>query len=308
MKILNFLRSIRLWIMWVPAVLVLYWYYKTDPNGGAETLARLQWLAWIAVLVGPTYILRRALFPEARSRLIFAKAVESPTGAGLVAIALAIVTGALLLALSFRAGAVPVNALKYLPILKAEQTTYWEQMPHPATLAAQVEQETCASLTSKRCWNPTTELKTTREYGFGLGQLTITPRFNNFNEARKLDLSLRSWAWEDRYNPAKQLRTAILMNKANYQRLSYVPDPEERLAMSYSAYNGGFGGLASDRRLCALVKGCDANRWFGNVEKYSLKAKAAVKGYGQSFFQINRNYVIQIVAYRVTKYEVFFGA
>jgi membrane-bound lytic murein transglycosylase MltF len=42
------------------------------------------------------------------------------------------------------------------------------------------------------------------------------------------------------------------------------------------------------------TKGCDPEKWFGNVEKTSLKAKTAVKGYGQSFYQINRGYVRSI--------------
>jgi hypothetical protein len=40
------LRQCRLWIMWIAAAAVIGWYYLTDPDGGAETLARLQWLAW----------------------------------------------------------------------------------------------------------------------------------------------------------------------------------------------------------------------------------------------------------------------
>ena len=174
-------------------------------------------------------------------------------------------------------------------------------------MAAQVEQETCASLKSAKCWNPRAELKTSREYGFGLGQLTVTSRFDNFKEARKLDVSLRDWAWADRYDPGRQLRTMVLMDKAGFSRLSFIPDQHERLAMSFAGYNGGVGGVLSDRRVCAATKGCDPNRWFGHVEHTSLKAKTAAQGYGQSFFQINRGYVQNIMVVRRQKYALAMG-
>jgi len=78
--------------------------------------------------------------------------------------------------------------------------------------------------------------------------------------------------------------------------------PADRLAMAFAAYNGGGGGLASDRRACAGTHGCDPGKWFGNVERTSLKAKAAVPGYGQSFFQINRDYVRNIMIARRVRY------
>lgn len=298
------LNKYRLWVMWGAALAVIGWYFLTDPNGGAETLSRIQWLAWIVVIAGPVYLLRRTFHPEARSGEAYRRALESPTGAGLVFLGLAILTGMLFLAFAGRAAAagLPAGAVKYLPVLSAEQQAHWQAMPLPSALAAQVEQETCSSLKSPRCWNPRTELKTDREYGFGLGQLTVTPKFNNFNEARKLDASLRDWQFADRYDPARQLRTMVLMDKSGYSRLSYISDQRERLAMAFSAYNGGMGGVLADRRLCASMRGCDANRWFENVERTSLKAKTAAHGYGQSFFQINRGYVRSVMIDRRSKY------
>lgn len=300
------LLKYRLWAMWLPGVAVLIWYWLTDPNGGAETLSRIQWLVWMWVLVGAVYLVRRAFHPEARSAQAYQKAMEHPIGAGLVFLGLALLTGLLFLAFAGRATAadMPPGALKYLPVLVAEQQAHWVDAPMHSALAAQVEQETCTSLKSKRCWNPTTELKTDREYGFGLGQITITGRFDNFTEARKLDVSLRDWQWRDRYDPARQLRTMVLMDRGNYRRLTFVENPDERLAMAFSAYNGGMGGVLSDRRLCASIAGCDAGRWFGHVEKYSLKAKKASKGYGQSFFEINRGYVRNVMFVRRDKYAI----
>lgn len=307
---MKFIVSHRFWTLWMAAAAVLFWYYRTDPNGGAETLSRLQWLAWIMVIAGPVYLLRRAFFPETRSRDAADKAMQGDIGAGLVYLGQALLTGMLFLALAGQAKAadLPPGAVKYLPLLASETRAHWPDTPLKSALAAQVEQETCASLTSKRCWNPITELKTDREYGFGLGQLTVTAKFDNFKEARKLDASLRDWAWEDRYDPARQLRTLVLMDRSGYQRLSaLVPDPRQRLAMAFSAYNGGLGGVLADRRLCDSIADCDPGKWWGNVESHSLKAKTKSSGYGQSFYDINRGYVRAVLIDRRRRYAAGFG-
>jgi hypothetical protein len=197
----------------------------------------------------------------------------------------------------------PPLALEHLPTLAAEIRSYWPDMPQPPTLGAQVEQETCITLKSARCWNPRTELKTAREYGFGLGQITVTARFDNFKEAKKLDASLAAWKWEDRYNAAYQLRTMVLMDRNGFRRLGFIPAAAERLAMAYGAYNGGLAGVLNDRRVCAATAGCDEDRWFGHVESTSLKAKIKAAGYGKSFFEINREYVKNIMQVRRPRYD-----
>lgn len=298
------LNGHRFWVMWFAAVMVVAWYFFTDPDGGAETIARLQWLAWIVVGAGPVYLLRKALMPG-DGKTAWAAAMGGNLAAGVVWAGMALLTGLLFLAVSGRAaaGELPAGAQVHLPLLRAEIARHWADVPQRATLAAQVEQETCASLRSARCWNPRTELKTAREYGFGLGQLTLTPRFDNFKEARKLDASLRNWQWAERYDPARQLRTMVLMDRGSYQRLRTVADPHERLAMAFSAYNGGMGGVLADRRLCAQVRGCDPGRWFGHVEAHSLKQKTRAHGYGQSFFDINRGYVRNVMYVRRARYD-----
>lgn len=210
--------------------------------------------------------------------------------------------------------AVPKNALQYLPVLKVQIGKIWpSKPPHPEYFAAQVEQESCVSLTSKGCWNPHTELKTSREYGFGLGQITIAydakgkERFNNYRAMVDKYSELRNWKWDDRYNPAYQIDALLLMDKESFvaaSRLtSSVPD---QYSFMFSAYNGGLGGLIQDRKLCTTIKGCDPSKWYGNVELHSFKSKTKFKGYGQSAFEINRGYVKNIEQVRSPKYVPYF--
>ena len=196
------------------------------------------------------------------------------------------------------------NEEKYLPVLEEEIKEYWEGDPLKSIFAAQVQQETCPSLRSKKCFSPYAELKTDREYGFGLGQITVTSRFDNFKEARKLHPSMKDWTWENRYNAEFQLRTLVLMDFSNYSKFDWAENDLDRMAFALAGYNGGVGGVLSDRTVCRSTPGCNPNLWFGNVEFTSKKAKLPASGYGQSFFQINRSYVANGTGARRTRYIV----
>lgn len=199
------------------------------------------------------------------------------------------------------------NERQYLPVLRGEIIRNWPDVTPKAAFAAQVRQETCAGLKGKKCWSPYAELKTAREYGFGLGQITITSKFDNFKEARKLDPSMKDWTWGDRYNAQFQLRTMVLMDKFNYGKFGWAANNRERMSFSVAAYNGGIGGVLSDRAICRTVKGCDPSKWFGHVELYSKKGKKAATGYGQGFFYINRLYVRNIMGQYQDRYKAYFG-
>lgn len=198
---------------------------------------------------------------------------------------------------------IPVLAQTYLPVLAAVIVALWPRMPDPPLLAGQIEQETCASLKHRKCWNPQAELKTDREYGFGLGQLTVTPKFNNFEAAKTWDKSLAGWKWENRYDPTMQLRALVAYDRNLYSQIRFGATDRDKLAFTFSAYNGGLGGLLKDRRICAATTGCDPDRWFGHIEYHSFRATKAVKGYGKSFFEINREYVHNIMNVRSEKYR-----
>jgi hypothetical protein len=208
-----------------------------------------------------------------------------------------------LLALNTSASQIPERAGEYFPILVTQQKLLYPSHPDVTLLAGQIEQETCPSLTSQKCWNPRTELKTDREYGFGLGQLTVTKKFNNFEESKKWDPSLQSWQWGDRYNPVYQLRAIVAYMRNLNGQIKGVDSQKEQYAMSLSAYNGGLGGLNKDRTLCKATPRCDNQIWFDNVEKTSFKDRTAVQGYGKSFFEVNREYVRNIFYVRSPKYR-----
>lgn len=208
---------------------------------------------------------------------------------------------------------VPGQAYMLLPQLRSIQLDSWPDAPIPSFLAAQIEQESCISLTHSKCWNTRAELKTKREYGFGLGQTTTayradgTVRFDKQAELRQQYVSLRGWTWDNRYDARYQLLALVEMDHGIYRRVSGAASDVDRLAFTLSAYNGGESGLRQDRLLCLNAGGCDNRVWFGHVERFSLKAKKPNPGYGESAFDINRGYVNKVLNVRRQKYERFFG-
>jgi len=203
----------------------------------------------------------------------------------------------------------PAAAVPLLPVLQAEQRQHWADMPLPSALGAQVEQETCITLKHRSCWSPRAELRTSREQGIGLGQLTRTwrkdgsQRFDALAEiVQAFPQQLAGLSWENRYDPVLQLRAMVLKDRQGFRLVLAASSALDRLAMAVAAYNGGSGGVASDRRACAATQGCDAGRWFGHVERTSLKAKSAVPGYGKSFFETNREYVRNVMVSRRGRY------
>ena len=209
---------------------------------------------------------------------------------------------------------IPKNAAIVMPILITTIDEVWPSLPMRSFIASMIEQESCISLTHSKCWNSKAELKMSREYGFGFGQTTIayrangTERFNVWKELTALDPILKkNWTWENRYDPGMQLRAMLVKNRINYGAIKFKTANEiERLAFTAVWYNSGSPLI--DRHLCVTTSGCDPSRWFGNVELQTRKSIIPVKGYGNSFAVISREYPRNVMNLRRAKYVPYLGS
>lgn len=206
------------------------------------------------------------------------------------------------------AAQVPPQAMQHLGPLRQQVDELMPGFQRPAYFPALIEHESCITLTHPRCWNATSRLKTDREEGAGLGQLTRayrsdgSLRFDALADARRLDpRGLNDLRWDTIYTrPDLQMRVVVLMTRANWNRLSpLVPDP---LAFADAAYNGGLGGVMNERRACKQRPSCDPDRWFGHVENHCLKSTRPLYA-GRSACDINRHHVRDVLLTRIPKYE-----
>ena len=297
------------------AALALCASLLSDPDSGLSTL-----LGGIALLQGIwavalAFWARKALmdYKEADQRLLFAKAAESPTGAGLALIAAAIMFLALVLVFAPRAQAAtpPPGFYTYGKMLQGEQQRYWPNHPAPWLLAALVEQESCVSLKSKSCWNPVAQLKNAREEGAGIGQITRAYRADGAlrfdalaDMRRQYAADLAGLSWETVYRrPDLQFRAVVLMSRDAVKPFRAAP---AMLAFGDAAYNGGGAGVQKERRACALSAGCDPGLWFGHVEAHCLKSRQPLYG-ERNACDINREHVKNVLLVRPEKYRLAMG-
>lgn len=309
------MRNIFIWPL---TLLLIGMLWLTDPDNGASMfiyLIKLTTGFFFAVTLA--HLGRRIMFdyPEADARSTFDKARETPTGAGLLSVAIAIITAAMLMIASTAAKAqdvmtfVPKRCVDNLLTLKHERITHWPRHPQPAMLAALIEHESCISLKHSRCCNITSALKTAREEGAGLGQITRayradgSVRFDALAEMRDRHPVLAEWSWDNVYKRADlQNRALVLKSKDNVDYFVRLGIPmEQALYFGDAGYNGGNGGVQADRRACQLIVSCNPKMWFGHVENHCTKSRVAL--YGQrSACDINRHHVQDVVRVRYTKY------
>jgi len=205
---------------------------------------------------------------------------------------------------------IPANALPLLPLLAIELATHFPQFVDRPVIAAQIEHESCISLKHSRCWNPRSELKTKREWGVGLGQVTTayhadgSVRFDKGAELRaQYKAELKDFKGEGMYDARLQLRAVALLNRQNWLIVQGAADPRERGAFMLASYNSGAGMVRKDRVLCANTAGCNPGKWFGNVERQGFQSKTKWQGYGKSAFEITRHYVPDIMDTRARRYK-----
>lgn len=208
---------------------------------------------------------------------------------------------------------IPINAHKLLPLVREEALRLMPELPYQHYFGALIEHESCIGLKHSRCWSPTSELRSKRELGIGLAQITkaYNPdgsiRFDSLDDLRKRHhVELKEMSWETvKFRPDLQIRGLILMTRDNWKGFWQVPDLEARGHFSDAAYNGGKRGVDKERLQCGLTKGCDPKLWFGNVEKICLKSTKPLYS-GRSACDINRHHVHDVFDNRMPKYEKFF--
>lgn len=205
---------------------------------------------------------------------------------------------------------IPKQAYDFRTIIELETEKYFPEIPNRSYIPALIEHESCITLRHSKCWNSKSQLKSSRELGVGLGQITKaynpdgSVRFDSLYELRtKYKTDLKDASWETIHvRPDVQIRMIVLMNRDNYRRLYDVDNEYGRMGMMDAAYNGGMGGMLRERRQCSLTKGCNPNLWFGHIEHHCLKSKKVLYG-NRSACDINRAHVFDTLKVRMPKYE-----
>lgn len=284
----------------------------TDPDEGLLTGFWALSVAKGLVAVAFAHYARKALmdYPDADMRSLFRLARGSATGAGLALIAQAIIVLGLLFLFGGNARAdVPERAHQYLPMLKAEQSARWPDHPWPPMLGGMVEQESCVTLTHSRCWSPLAQLKTKREEGAGMSQLTRAfhpdgrTRFDALAELKDRHPALRDLSWSNVYSrPDLQLRALVLKSRDDFRALGQIRSIANRLVFQVAAYNRGVGGIQAERRLCHVTEGCDPQLWWGHVEHTCTASRDPIYS-GRSACDINRSHVQRVVEVRAPRYR-----
>lgn len=306
----------------MPKLLILFGlgfldFYLVDnhPLVFGETMAPLlRGFGLIFMGLAAGYLAQCIIDPHVSSRELIQKATrENNVAASLIFVGRALLIGLILIlaATSSRADTPPQAAISKLPILKQELKTYWPSLVTKSFIGAQIEQETCASLKSKSCWNEGAELHTSREQGVGLGQITRAffpdgkVRFDSMSELKaKHPIELKDWSWTNWKDARLQLRGVVLKDRDTCDRITATKTQLDQLRMCMVAYNAGYGGLQSDRLACRAKPGCDHGVWYGNVELTSLRSKVVIPGYGRSPYQISREYVRNIDVVRQPRYLI----
>lgn len=156
---------------------------------------------------------------------------------------------------------IPSRAIPLLPVLGGVLNAQWPTLKHREVPAAQVEQESGWKQNAER-----KDPKNHNEYGFGLTQITVTDKFNNFLEAKRVT-RMKNISWEDRFDAKFQLTYLVLSDKSNFAfSKNYFDDEESQVAGMLVCYNGGPGTLMH-RKAAAIKQGIRPPRcWFYGLD------------------------------------------
>lgn len=181
----------------------------------------------------------------------------------IVGIVLAIVLALLILGPLLAHAQIPHEAQKYRRDLVRNARLIWGMDAPIATFAGQIHQESG--------W------KNDARSGYADGLAQFTPDTADWIGGVFPDLAERQ-----PFNPAWALRALVRYDRYLWERMPATAPPCDRMAFALAAYNGGAGWVTRDRRK-AKADGADADRWFGQVERYNA-------GRAPAFFAENRHY------------------
>lgn len=206
---------------------------------------------------------------------------------------------------------IPPQAQQYLPVLTAQVKEVLPGFHAPEYFGALIEHESGCPAIKSMCWNPKARLKSAREEGAGLGQITRayradgTLRFDALAETRRLDpRGLNELRWDNVYErPDLQMRVMVIMTRQNWNRVGKLTqDRSYQLQLTDLSYNAGFGRVLNDMRGCSLLPGCNPQRWRGHVEKTCTASTKPLYG-TRSACDISRHHVHDVIDTRMPKYK-----
>ena len=127
-----------------------------------------------------------------------------------------------------------------------------------AMLAGQIHQESA--------WRPDVCSK----YACGLTQFTADTA--DWISGKYSDL-----AANNRMSPQWAITALVRYDDYLFRRADFAASDFDRWAFALAGYNGGWGWIGRDRKICKGVAGCDSTRWFGHVENHTRRAAWAKK-------------------------------
>ena len=284
----------RLWPLLAVVLLALLVF-----GDGAQLAVQLYTLSMAALVLIVAHLVRKSLFPYADLSDLVRRAKDEPIGAALIFCAILALIIALLFATVAGAEPIPERARPLLPVLSASLDEHWPAAPLRHVTAGQVEQESA--------WKERAQLKTSRELGRGLVQLTIayradgTERFNSYRDAVRMR-ALSGWDWRaDPFNIRYQATYLVLRDRAEFAGMrKLMVDDEQAWRAALVAYNAGQGRVLK-RRAYATAAGMPADRWSGGLEHAHGPVEAALL-YGKPLWQAVNHYP-QTVFRKAAKYE-----
>jgi len=208
---------------------------------------------------------------------------------------------------------IPPHAFEHKETIERELDNFFPNIPDYNYVPALIEHESCISLKHSRCWKSTSELKSAREQGVGLGQVTRafredgSVRFDTLTNLKNMYRNeLKEASWDIIKNrPDLQIRMIVLLLKNDYKGLYAVKNDMPRLHFTDSAYNGGIRDVHRSRRACGLANNCDPQFWFENTERYIAKSPKVLYG-NRSSIDINKYHVYDIFRVRLPKYQKYY--